>query len=121
MPSIPSDAEGFHPEQRRAFASSAEGVQMSIPVYTVDAFTDRPFAGNPAAVCLLEAPRDAAWMQSIARERKLSETAFLVPHDADGFELRWFTPAVEVSLCGHATLARAHVLGGSGTLRARDV
>jgi len=94
---------------------------MSIPVYTVDAFTDRPFAGNPAAVCLLEAPRDAAWMQSIAREMNLSETAFLVPHDGDGFDLRWFTPAVEVSLCGHATLASAHVLWESDTLGARDV
>ena len=94
---------------------------MSIPIYTVDAFTDRAFAGNPAAVCLLEAARDESWMQSIASEMNLSETAFLVPHDGDGFDLRWFTPAVEVSLCGHATLASAHVLWESGTLDANDV
>src|SRR5438093_13004494 len=119
MPSIASDAGGVHPEPRRAFPSSAEGVQMSIPVYTVDAFTDRPFAGNPAGVCLLESPRDAAWMQSIAREMNLSETAFLVPHAGDGFDLRWFTPAAEVKLCGHATLASAHTLWESGTLGSR--
>ena len=94
---------------------------MSVPIYTVDAFTDRPFSGNPAGVCLLEAPRDAAWMQAIAAEMNLSETAFLVPHLGDGFDLRWFTPAVEVSLCGHATLASAHVLWESGTLPAREV
>jgi PhzF family phenazine biosynthesis protein len=93
---------------------------MSIPVYTVDAFTEQAFAGNPAAVCLLEAPRDDAWMQSIAAEMNLSETAFLVPHAGDGFDLRWFTPAVEVALCGHATLASAHVLWESGTLGAKD-
>ncbi len=94
---------------------------MSVPIYTVDAFTDRPFAGNPAGVCLLEAPRDAVWMQAIAAEMNLSETAFLMPHPGDGFDLRWFTPAVEVSLCGHATLASAHVLWESGTLPAREV
>jgi PhzF family phenazine biosynthesis protein len=75
----------------------------------VDAFTDRPFAGNPAAVCLLEEERDAAWMQSVAAEMNLSETAFVRTLD-DGFELHWFTPAIEVELCGHATLASAHVL-----------
>ena len=93
---------------------------MSVPIYTVDAFTDRPFSGNPAGVCLLETPRDAAWMQSIAAEMNLSETAFLVPHPGDGFDLRWFTPAVEVSLCGHATLASAHVLWESKTLSERE-
>ena len=75
----------------------------------VDAFTDRPFAGNPAAVCLLEEERDEPWMQAIAAEMNLSETAFVRPLE-EGFGLRWFTPTVEVDLCGHATLASAHVL-----------
>jgi PhzF family phenazine biosynthesis protein len=79
----------------------------------VDAFTDRPFAGNPAAVCLLETERDAEWMQAVAAEMNLSETAFVRPLD-DDFELRWFTPAIEVELCGHATLASAHALWTEG-------
>src|SRR5262252_9033569 len=78
-------------------------------IVTVDAFTGIPFAGNPAAVCVLRAPRDEEWMCNVAREMNLSETAFLHPMD-DGFSLRWLTPAVEVALCGHATLASAHVL-----------
>ena len=82
---------------------------MPIPIYQVDAFTDRHFAGNPAAVCLLKEPRDATWMQNVASEMNLSETAFIVSRE-DGYDLRWFTPAVEVDLCGHATLASAHVL-----------
>jgi PhzF family phenazine biosynthesis protein len=82
---------------------------MAIPLIQVDAFSEKPFRGNPAAVCLLESARDARWMQEVAREMNLSETAFLVPR-ADGHDLRWFTPAVEVDLCGHATLASAHVL-----------
>ncbi len=93
---------------------------MSQSLVQVDAFTDRPFAGNPAAVCLLAAPAGAAWMQRVAREMNLSETAFLVPRgDArrdDGYDLRWFTPATEVELCGHATLASAHVLWEDGHL-----
>jgi PhzF family phenazine biosynthesis protein len=88
---------------------------MTIPIYQVDAFTDRPFAGNPAAVCLLPEPRDEAWMQHLASEMNLSETAYVVPR-ADGYDLRWFTPAVEVDLCGHATLASAHVLWEAGHL-----
>lgn len=88
---------------------------MGLKIVQVDAFTTRPFAGNPAAVCLLQTPADPAWMQSVAREMNLSETAFLVPRD-DGFDLRWFTPAVEVALCGHATLASAHVLWSEGHL-----
>ena len=80
-----------------------------IDVYQVDAFTAVPFSGNPAAVCLLTKPAEPAWMQHVAKEMNLSETAFLVP-EADGYQLRWFTPAVEVDLCGHATLASAHVL-----------
>jgi PhzF family phenazine biosynthesis protein len=75
----------------------------------VDAFADRPFAGNPAAVCLLEDERDSKWMQTVAAEMNLSETAFVRPL-SEGFELRWFTPTIEVELCGHATLASAHAL-----------
>ncbi|MEV0592999.1 PhzF family phenazine biosynthesis protein [Nonomuraea cavernae] len=79
-------------------------------VFTVDAFTDTPFQGNPAAVCLLESAAPDSWMQAVAAEMRLSETAFLL-----GDSLRWFTPAVEVSLCGHATLATAHVLYSTDT------
>jgi PhzF family phenazine biosynthesis protein len=88
---------------------------MGQPIIQVDAFTNRPFAGNPAAVCVLPEPRDERWMQDIAREMNLAETAFL-HRQADGFKLRWFTPAVEVDLCGHATLASAHVLWEAGYL-----
>src|SRR5262245_37140256 len=88
---------------------------MSLSLSVVDAFTDQPFAGNPAAVCLMDGPREDAWMQALAREMNLSETAFLQPR-ADGFDLRWFTPAVEVDLCGHATLASAHALWGQWVL-----
>lgn len=88
---------------------------MGLRITQVDAFTDTPFAGNPAAVCLLQAPRDEGWMQSVAREMNLSETAFLV-RTADDYDLRWFTPSVEVALCGHATLASAHVLWEDGHL-----
>ena len=86
---------------------------MGLRIVQVDAFTDTPFAGNPATVCVLQAPREASWMQHVAREMNLSETAFLCRR-ADGFDLRWFTPAVEVDLCGHATLASAHVLWEDG-------
>lgn len=94
---------------------------MSIPVYWVDAFEEGPFTGNPAAVCLLEGWLEADLMQAIAAENGLSETAFLVPGD-DGWDIRWFTPAAEVPLCGHATLASAAVIvrylqPGSETLR----
>jgi PhzF family phenazine biosynthesis protein len=88
---------------------------MGLTITQVDAFTDTPFAGNPAAVCLLPAPRDESWMQRVAREMNLSETAFLEKRD-DGFTLRWFTPTTEVALCGHATLASAHVLWEEGHL-----
>ncbi len=91
---------------------------MPCPIYTIDAFTDAPFAGNPAAVCLMESPADSTWMQSVAREMNLSETAFLTRMPDEGAEpvyaLRWFTPAVEVPLCGHATLASAHALWSEG-------
>jgi PhzF family phenazine biosynthesis protein len=89
---------------------------MGIPLFQVDVFSDKPFAGNPAAVCLLPTPRDEKWMQDVAREMNLSETAFLYPQ-GDGYNLRWFTPAVEVDLCGHATLASAHVLWEAGRLK----
>ena len=92
---------------------------MAIPIYQVDAFTDKPFTGNPAAVCILPAPADPAWMQAVAREMNLSETAFLCPQ-ADGYLLRWFTPAAEVDLCGHATLASAHVLWETGALQPHE-
>ncbi len=88
---------------------------MPQPITHVDAFTDKPFGGNPAAVCVLPEPRDAQWMQSVAREMNLSETAFLA-RGSDGFQLRWFTPSVEVDLCGHATLAAAHALWEEGHL-----
>jgi len=91
---------------------------MRQPIIQVDAFTATPFAGNPAAVCLLQAPAPDDWMQRVALEMNLSETAFLHP-EGDHFRLRWFTPAAEVDLCGHATLASAHVLWEDGHL-ARD-
>src|SRR5215469_12557426 len=97
---------------------------MSIEIVQVDAFTDTPFRGNPAAVCFLEEAREVAWMQNVALEMNLSETAFLVPrakqNGGEGWpteiDLRWFTPAAEVDLCGHATLASAHALWKTGRL-----
>jgi len=84
-------------------------------LHVIDAFTDRPFAGNPAAVCVKDAPADEAWMQLVAREMSLAETSFL--HRIEGgWSLRWFTPAMEVDLCGHATLAAAHALWETGIL-----
>jgi PhzF family phenazine biosynthesis protein len=103
---------------RRQFTppSGAIGHNLKMPVsiVQVDAFTPTPYTGNPAAVCVLNAPRDEEWMAAIALEMNLSETAFVVP-EADGdngtvYQLRWFTPTVEIDLCGHATLASAHVL-----------
>ncbi|MEM6782734.1 MAG: PhzF family phenazine biosynthesis protein [Bacteroidota bacterium] len=87
-------------------------------LFIVDAFTDAPFGGNPAAVCLLDAPAETAWMQQVAMEMNLSETAFVLPEGVDAQpgvrRLRWFTPAAEVDLCGHATLATAHILFETG-------
>jgi PhzF family phenazine biosynthesis protein len=88
---------------------------MAIPIYQIDAFTARPFAGNPACVVFLDRPAEADWMQAVAAEMNLSETAFLC-QAAEGWNLRWFTPTVEVKLCGHATLASAHVLWETGRL-----
>lgn len=88
---------------------------MSLEIIQVDAFTNKPFGGNPAAVCVLPEPADAGWMQNVAMEMNLSETAFLYSQE-DGYNLRWFTPAAEVDLCGHATLASAHTLWEQGYL-----
>src|SRR6266536_3458883 len=93
---------------------------MPLRITQVDAFTNRPFAGNPAAVCILPRAAEAPWMLNVAREMNLAETAFLV-RQKDGFDLRWFTPAVEVDLCGHATLASAHVLWETGQLAITEV
>jgi len=84
-------------------------------IIQVDAFTNTPFRGNPAAVCVLTEPQSDHWMQLVAAEMNLSETAFVHPHE-DGYALRWFTPTTEVPLCGHATLASAHVLWSEGYL-----
>jgi PhzF family phenazine biosynthesis protein len=89
---------------------------MEIPIFQIDAFTSKAFKGNPAAVCLLDEPRPAEWMQNVAAEMNLSETAFVVPRQDGGFDLRWFTPKIEVPLCGHATLASAHALWEAGRL-----
>ncbi|MBW3625941.1 MAG: PhzF family phenazine biosynthesis protein [Armatimonadetes bacterium] len=88
---------------------------MRLPLYQIDAFTNTPFTGNPAAVCLLSETPEEEWLQKVAAEMNLSETAFLQQR-ADGYDLRWFTPTVEVDLCGHATLASAHALWESGRL-----
>ncbi len=89
---------------------------MGLRIFQVDAFTKEPFKGNPAGVCILPGPGDEDWMQHVAREMNLSETAFLYQQE-DGFSLRWFTPAIEVELCGHATLASAHILWEAGYLK----
>lgn len=86
---------------------------MPLTLLQIDAFAKRPYTGNPAAVCLLDDEPDAQWMQAVAGEMNLSETAFVRPV-RDGFDLRWFTPTVEVDLCGHATLAAAHALWSEG-------
>jgi PhzF family phenazine biosynthesis protein len=94
---------------------------LSTTIIQVDAFTNRPFAGNPAAVCVLDASASDGWMQRVASEMNLSETAFLHPIDGGPrYRLRWFTPTVEVDLCGHATLAAAHVLWDEGLLEAGE-
>ena len=93
---------------------------MRQKIFVVDAFTDRAFGGNPAAVCVLPGPRDDGWRRDVAREMNLSETAFLEKRDDASYTLRWFTPAVEVDLCGHATLASAHILWETGELAAGE-
>jgi PhzF family phenazine biosynthesis protein len=93
---------------------------MRVPIHEVDTFTAEPFGGNPMGVCVLNADRDASWMQNVARELNLAATAFVRPQ-ADHFGLRWFTPAVEVDLCGAGTLAAAHVLWETGQLDPENV
>src|SRR5438132_11347263 len=92
---------------------------MTHTLHVIDAFTNKPFAGNPAAVCMLTEPAEEQWMQLVAREMNLSETAFLHPVEG-GWNLRWFTPAVEVKLCGHATLASAFTLWETKVLQPRE-
>ncbi|GGF12029.1 PhzF family phenazine biosynthesis protein [Hymenobacter cavernae] len=94
---------------------------MLLPLYQVDAFTDHVFAGNPAAVCPLTEWLPAEKMQAIAAENNLAETAFFVPRGGNEYDLRWFTPAVEVELCGHATLASAHVLFRHLNFKAEEI
>ena len=93
---------------------------MAHPITVVDSFTDTPFSGNPAGVCVLTGATTEAWMQSVAAELNLAETAFLVRRPDGDHDLRWFTPATEVDLCGHATLASAHVLGGERRFHTRS-
>jgi PhzF family phenazine biosynthesis protein len=95
---------------------------MPQPIVQVDAFTSEPFTGNPAAVCIMPTVRDAGWMQLVAREMNLSETAFLVRRAGapNAFDLRWFSPTMEIDLCGHATLASAHALWEGGHLPAGE-
>jgi len=93
--------------------------RIPLTLHIVDAFTDKPFAGNPAAVCIRSQPADESWMKLVAREMNLSETAFLHPIEG-GFSLRWFTPSVEVKLCGHATLASAFTLWETGVLKSAE-
>lgn len=94
---------------------------MGVPLLQIDAFADAPFRGNPAAVCLLPEARGEGWMAAVAAEMNLSETAFVVRRPDGSFDLRWFTPAVEVKLCGHATLASAHALWETGALPRAEV
>jgi predicted PhzF superfamily epimerase YddE/YHI9 len=87
-------------------------VTVPTELVVIDAFTDRPFSGNPAAVCRLDRPASEAWMQDVAAEMHLSETAYVLDRPDGDYDLRWFTPTTEVALCGHATLATAHLVGG---------
>lgn len=88
---------------------------MTVKIFQVDAFTNKAFTGNPAGVCILSSPAEERWMQNVAAEMNLAETAFLYP-EKDGYRIRWFTPTVEEELCGHATLASAHILWQNGFL-----
>jgi PhzF family phenazine biosynthesis protein len=97
----------------------SDSLMFPLPLLQIDAFTSIPFKGNPAAVCFLDAPRPDDWMQAVAIEMNLSETAFLLP-EKDGYRLRWFTPGGEVDLCGHATLASSHALYETGRLKLEE-
>jgi PhzF family phenazine biosynthesis protein len=100
-------------------SGGGKGKIREVKIFQVDAFTHLPFTGNPAAVVLLEGPADDGWMQKVSMEMNLSETAFLY-RESESFHLRWFTPRVEVDLCGHATLASAHILWEEGLLSPND-
>jgi len=102
---------------RRGIPKEAE---VKTAIYQVDAFADRPFSGNPAGVCPLEEPADESWMQKVAMEMNVAETAFVVRRADGSFDLRWFTPVIEVELCGHATLATSHILWETGVLGAGE-
>lgn len=93
---------------------------MPITITVADSFTDQPFSGNPAAVCVLDEAAPEPWMQAVAAEMNLSETAFIVARPDGDLDLRWFSPTTEVDLCGHATLASAHVLGGTRRFHTRS-
>ena len=92
---------------------------ITLSIYQVDAFTSKAFEGNPACVVMLNKKREDAWMAALAGEMNLSETAFLLPQEG-GYHMRWFTPAAEVPLCGHATLASAHILWEGGYLKENE-
>lgn len=92
---------------------------MVLPIFQVNAFTDKLFSGNPAGVCILSEPKNDKWLQNVARELNLAETAF-IQKEGEGFRLRWFSPVVEIELCGHATLASAHILWERGYLKSKD-
>lgn len=95
------------------------GSAKALTIFQVDAFTNEPFKGNPAGVMLVDAETPTEWMQQMAAEMNLSETAFLIPQDK-GFRIRYFTPAMEVPLCGHATLSAAHIAFELGLLPAHE-
>jgi PhzF family phenazine biosynthesis protein len=102
-----------HSQTDMVISRKGDGMMTAIRCWHVDAFTDKPFGGNPAVVCWMQGQKSTEWMQSVAAEMNLSETAF-VRRLGDDFELRWFTPTMEVDLCGHATLATAHALWTEG-------
>jgi len=93
---------------------------LPVPIFKVDAFASKPFSGNPAGVCILSSRKDKKWMQNIAREMNVSETAFLLKRDDRSYDMRWFTPATEVKLCGHATLASSHILWETGSIEREE-
>ena len=112
-----TDVPGPKPDCNPFVKDCIQGVRMP-RLYQVDAFTNKAFGGNPAAVCLLDHEEPESWMQSVAAEMNLAETAFVFPAGEQRFRLRWFTPVVEVDLCGHATLATSHVLWETGAVPA---
>jgi PhzF family phenazine biosynthesis protein len=113
-----SETSTFHLQWREIewhSKETRENIQMSLTLFHVDAFTHTPFTGNAAAVCILDGPREDAWLQQVASEMNLAATTFLYPQE-DGYNLRWFSAKVELELCGHGTLASAHILWEQGYL-----